>query len=92
MKLIHIIDKDQNMWIDVDVFFQQSEMELNQWRSKISEQYKRDNNNPFFTCAWCQTPIILARRTDHMQINASVDICRLIDHFMRSILTAAIST
>lgn len=71
MKLIHIIDKDQNMWIDVDVFFQQSEMELNQWRSKISEQYKRDNNNPFFTCAWCQTPIILARRTDHMQINAS---------------------
>ena len=45
MKLIHIIDKDQNMWIDVDVFFQQSEMELNQWRSKISEQYKRDNNN-----------------------------------------------
>lgn len=28
MKLVHIIDTDQNMWIDVDVFFQQSEMEL----------------------------------------------------------------
>ncbi|MDQ1208966.1 hypothetical protein QE380_001889 [Acinetobacter baylyi] len=71
MKLVHIIDTDQNMWIDVDVFFQQSEMELNLWRSKISEQYKRDNNNPYFTCAWCQTPVILARRTDHMQINTS---------------------
>lgn len=69
MKLVHIVDVDQNMWIDVDVFFQQSEMELNLWRSKISEQYKRDNNNPYFTCAWCQTPVILARRTDHMQIN-----------------------
>lgn len=55
----------------MDVFFQQSEMELNQWRSKISEQYKRDNNNPYFTCAWCQSPVILARRTDHMQSNAS---------------------
>ena len=52
MKLVHIVDTDQSMWIDVDVFFQQSEMELNQWRSKISEQYKRDNNNPYFTCAW----------------------------------------
>lgn len=71
MKLIHIVDTDQNMWIDVDVFFQQSKMELNLWRSKISEQYKRDNNNPYFICAWCQTPVILARRTDHMQINTS---------------------
>ncbi|WP_438822365.1 hypothetical protein [Acinetobacter radioresistens] len=51
MKLVHIVDKDQNMWIDVDVFFQQSEIELNQWRSKISEQYKRNNDNPYFTCA-----------------------------------------
>ena len=33
MRLIHVIDTDQNMWIDVDVFFQQSEMELTQWRS-----------------------------------------------------------
>ena len=35
MKLVHIVDKDQNMWIDVNVFFQQSEMELTQWRSQI---------------------------------------------------------
>ncbi len=27
MKLVHIVDTDQNMWIDIDVFFQQSEME-----------------------------------------------------------------
>jgi hypothetical protein len=71
MKLIHIIDTDQNMWIDVDVFFQQSEMELTQWRSQIREQYKRDKNKPHFTCAWCQSPVILARRADHMQINSS---------------------
>lgn len=71
MKLVHIVDKDQNMWIDVDVFFQQSEIELNQWRSKISEQYKRNNDNPYFTYAWCQTPVILARRTDHMQITSN---------------------
>jgi hypothetical protein len=59
MKLIHIIDTDQNMWIDVDVFFQQSEMELTQWRSQIREQYKRDKNKPHFTCAWCQSPVTL---------------------------------
>lgn len=35
MKLVHIVDTDQNMWIDIDVFFQQSEMELTQWRSQI---------------------------------------------------------
>ena len=71
MKLIHIIDTDQNMWIDVDVFFQQSEMELTQWRSQIREQYKRNKTKPHFTCAWCQSPVTLARRTDHMQINTS---------------------
>lgn len=71
MKLVHIIDTDQNMWIDVDVFFQQSEMELTQWRSQIREQYKRDKTKPYFTCAWCQSPVILSRRTDHTQINSS---------------------
>lgn len=71
MKLIHIIDTDQNIWIDVDVFFQQSEMELTQWRSKIREQYKRNKTKPHFTCTWCQSPVTLARRTDHMQINTS---------------------
>ncbi|WP_335994327.1 DUF6035 family protein [Acinetobacter pittii] len=71
MKLIHIIDTDQNMWIDVDVFFQQSEMELTQWRSQIKEQYKRDRNKSLFICAWCQSPVILSRRTYHMQINSS---------------------
>ena len=44
MKLVHIIDTHQNMWIDIDVFFQQSEMELTQWRSQIREQYKREKN------------------------------------------------
>lgn len=71
MKLVHIVDKDQNMWIDVDVFFQQSEMELTQWRTQIRERYKRDKSKPYFTCAWCQSPVTLARRTDHMQINSS---------------------
>lgn len=71
MKLVHIVDKDQNMWIDVNVFFQQSEMELTQWRSQIRERYKRDKNKPHFTCAWCQSPVTLARRTDHMEINSS---------------------
>ncbi len=51
MKLVHIVDTDQNMWIDIDVFFQQSEMELTQWRSQIRERYKRDKTNPHFTCA-----------------------------------------
>ncbi|WP_332605194.1 DUF6035 family protein [Acinetobacter sp. ESBL14] len=71
MKLIHIIDTDQDMWIDMDVFFQQSEMELTQWRSQIKERYKRDKTKPVFNCAWCQSPVILSRRTDHMQINSS---------------------
>lgn len=71
MRLVHIVDTDQNMWIDVDVFFQQSEMELTQWRSRIRERYKRDKTKPHFTCAWCQSPVTLARRTDHMQINTS---------------------
>lgn len=73
MKLVHIIDTDQNMWIDVDVFFQQSEMELTQWRTQIRERYKRDKVNPHFTCAWCQSPVTLARRTGHIhiQINTS---------------------
>ena len=71
MKLVHIVDKDQNMWIDVNVFFQQSEMELTQWRSQIRERYKRDKNKPHFTCAWCQSPVTLARRIDHMEINSS---------------------
>lgn len=70
MKLVHIFDIDQNMLIDVDVFFQQSEMELTQWRSQIRERYKRDKTKPYFTCAWCQSPVTLARRTDHMQINS----------------------
>ncbi|MBL8281514.1 MAG: hypothetical protein JNJ87_06420 [Acinetobacter junii] len=71
MKLVHIIDTDQNMWIDVDVFFQQSEMELTQWRTQIRERYQRDKTDPHFTCAWCQSPVTLARRADHMQFNAS---------------------
>lgn len=71
MRLVHIIDEDQNMWIDVDVFFQQSEMELTQWRTQIRERYKRDKTQPHFTCAFCQSPVIIARRTDHMQINHS---------------------
>ncbi|MFG0750514.1 DUF6035 family protein [Acinetobacter ursingii] len=71
MKLVHIIDTDQNMLIDVDVFFQQSEMELTQWRSQIRERYKRDKTNPHFTCAWCQSPVIISRRTDHMQVSSS---------------------
>lgn len=71
MKLIHIIDTDQNMWIDVDVFFQQSEMELTQWRSQIRERYTRDKTKPLFSCAWCQSPVILSRRINHMQINSS---------------------
>lgn len=70
MKLVHIIDTDQNRWIDVDVFFQQSEMELTQWRSQIRERYKRDRTKPHFTCAWCQSPVTLARRTDHLLNNS----------------------
>ena len=48
MKLVHIVDKDQNMWIDVNVFFQQSEMELTQWRSQIRERYKRIKQASFY--------------------------------------------
>ncbi len=55
MKLVHIVDTDQNMWIDIDVFFQQSEMELTQWRSQIRERYKRDKTNPHFNL--CMVPI-----------------------------------
>lgn len=71
MKLVHIVDTDQNMWIDIDVFFQQSEMELTQWRSQIRERYKRDKTNPHFTCAWCQSPVTLARRAGTTHINNS---------------------
>lgn len=71
MKLVHIVDTDQNMWIDIDVFFQQSEMELTQWRSQIRERYKRDKTNPHFTCAWCQSPVTLARRAGTSHINNS---------------------
>lgn len=70
MKLVHIVDKEKNMWIDVDAFFKQSEMELTQWRTQIRERYKRDKTKSHFICAWCQSPVTLARRTDHMQINS----------------------
>lgn len=71
MQLIHIVDTDQDMWIDTDVFFQQSEMELTQWRSRLRERYKRNKNNPHFICAWCQSAVILARRMDHMEIKGA---------------------
>ena len=71
MQLVHIVDIEKDMWIDTDVFFQQSEMELTQWRSRLSERYKRDKNSPHFICAWCQSAVILARRMDHMQIKGS---------------------
>lgn len=71
MRLVHIIDTDFNMWIDVEVFLQQSEMELTQWRSQIRERYKRNKTKPHFICAWCQSPVTLARRTDHMQVKSS---------------------
>lgn len=72
MRLVHIIDTDFNMWIDVEVFLQQPEMELTQWRSQIRERYKRNKTNPHFICAWCQSPVTLARRTDHRQIQSLV--------------------
>ncbi|MCY3125834.1 hypothetical protein ECE26_14650, partial [Acinetobacter baumannii] len=57
--------------IDIDLFFQQSEMELTKWRTQIREIYKRDKNNPRFTCLLCESPVTLARRMDHMSMKNS---------------------
>ncbi|MCE6142411.1 hypothetical protein KR615_03260 [Acinetobacter baumannii] len=57
--------------IDIDLFFQQSEMELTKWRTQIREIYKRDKNNPRFTCLFCESPVTLARRMDHMSMKNS---------------------
>ncbi|WFT53650.1 DUF6035 family protein [Acinetobacter baumannii] len=71
MKLEYIFDNVKKIRIDIDLFFQQSEMELTKWRTQIREIYKRDKNNPRFTCLLCESPVTLARRMDHMSMKNS---------------------